>query len=86
MIVLAYLALALPVIYLIGSRFRRHQKYYPEPKRRHKDRTPTWGGRTWNLDDGPPGGPRGRIWTELERDQYREKMRNKVIRIQTRMW
>ena len=70
------------LIYLTGSRLRRFGRTYP-PARRLCDRShPGW----TNLEDGMPGGPRGRVWTELERDEYREKQRNKVIRIQTRMW
>lgn len=34
-----------------------------------------------NPEDGDPGGPRGRVWTPLERQLYRDRHRNKLLRL-----
>ncbi len=69
--------------FAIARYIGRISAYYPRPERRRTDRThPGW----HNYEDGAPGGPRGRVWTDLERDEYREKQRNKVIRLQDRFW
>lgn len=32
-------------------------------------------------EDGPPGGNRGRVWTDLERSEYRQAQERKKLRI-----
>lgn len=38
-------------------------------------------GDAFSKDEGMPGGPRGRVWTELERSEYKQARERRKLRI-----
>ena len=51
--------------------------------RRYVDRVATG---FHNFEDGMPGGNRGKVWTDKERENHRKKRKLNAIHIQSTLW
>lgn len=67
---------------LIGH--RRHKQQLPpeQPTRReHDSDTEDEHSHMYDIDCGPPGCSRGKVWSNNDRDKHRQRQRNITIRI-----
>ena len=71
--VLGYLVRKLIVKLAIKHQNRKH-------RRRHHEKEGFDPVRLYNADDGDPGKPRSIVWTPLQRDLHKQRVRNAKIR------